>query len=197
MDLLDPEQHFPWVTYEARKWLDGYLRKDMTVFEWGTGGSTLYYAKRVHRVWAVEHDATWAETVRAALKQTALNNCDYFLIPPRDSMLARFLPYGPHTYVSRTFAAHHHYSFKEYVRKIDAYADQSFDLVVVDGRARAACMQRAIRTIKKGGFLMLDNSERELYQPAINRLFRFDRMDFFGKGPRCEESWQTTLWRIR
>ena len=33
----------PWVTHGAKKWLDSYLKKDMKVFEWGSGGSTLYF----------------------------------------------------------------------------------------------------------------------------------------------------------
>ena len=43
---------------------------------------------------------------------------------------------------------------------------------------------------------MLDNSERDIYQPYIKSIERFDRKDFFGNGPRLEQPWQTTIWKI-
>lgn len=197
MDLRNPETHIPWVTYEAKEWLDGYLRADMAVFEWGTGGSTLYYAKHAGRVTSVEHNPEWHQAVQAALEHEQIENSDYFLILPRPHWLARHLPYGPHTYVSRTFAEHRNLFFRAYARKIDEYSDGHFGLVMVDGRSRAACMNRAVRKIKKGGYLLLDNSERELYRPAMDRLAKYARTDFFGKGPYCAEAWQTTIWQIQ
>ena len=47
-----------------------------------------------------------------------------------------------------------------YATFIDSFPDHSFDLIVIDGRARAACIQHAIRKVKKGGYLLIDNSER-------------------------------------
>ncbi|MDP2056339.1 MAG: hypothetical protein Q8K35_01095, partial [Thiobacillus sp.] len=46
----------PWITFRAIDWLDTYLKSDMSVFEYGAGGSTLYLAKRVRNVVSVEHD---------------------------------------------------------------------------------------------------------------------------------------------
>ena len=197
MDLLNPDAHIPWVTFEAKEWLDGYLCKNMAVFEWGTGGSTLYYAKHAGRVTSVEHNPEWHQAVQSALRHEQIGNSDYFLILPQPHGLARHLPYGPHTYVSRTFDEHKGLFFWKYVRKIDEFPDGHFDLVMVDGRSRAACMHHAVRKIKKGGFLLLDNSERELYRPAMDRLAKFDRKDFFGKGPYLVEEWQTTIWQIQ
>ncbi len=197
MDLLNPKTHLPWVTFEAKRWLDSYLRNTMTVFEWGSGGSTLYFAKQVRQVISVEHDQKWYDAVISSLKHEKFVNYDYFLIPPRKYLLAPFLPYNSHTYVSRTFEAHKKLHFKEYVRKIDDYANESFDLVVVDGRSRIACMAHALKKIKKGGFLMLDNSERTPYQSAMKKLAGLIHKDFFGKGPYCTEEWQTTIWQIQ
>jgi len=197
MELIDSEKHIPWVVYEAREWLDGYLQKNMTVFEWGSGGSTFYFSKKVKSVASVEHSPEWYERVRISMRHERVENCDYFLIPPQKSIIARFLPYRSYTYVSKTFKEHENLFFQNYACKIDEYPNETFDLVVVDGRARAACMGRAIKKIKKGGVLLLDNSERSLYFPAMCKLNRFVRQDFFGNGPYLEEKWQTTIWQIK
>lgn len=178
MDLINSEKHIPWIVYEAKKWLDSYLGKDMTVFEWGSGGSTIYFSKKSKKIISIEHNKEWHAKVSAAIRHEKIKNCSYFLIVPQKSIFARFLPYGSYTYVSKTFKEHANLSFSDYAKKIDEYSNEAFDLVVVDGRSRVACMSHAIKKIKKGGFLLLDNSERNLYLPAMNKLNKFYRQDF-------------------
>jgi predicted O-methyltransferase YrrM len=57
----------PWITYPAIDFLAERLRPDMTVFEFGSGGSTLWWAERVAHVTCVEHDPAWAAEVGATL----------------------------------------------------------------------------------------------------------------------------------
>ena len=46
-----------------------------------------------------------------------------------------------------------------------------FDYISVDGRARMHCLVRALPLLKpEGGILLLDNSERELYQKAFDMV---------------------------
>ncbi|MCF7838005.1 MAG: class I SAM-dependent methyltransferase [Candidatus Marinimicrobia bacterium] len=196
MDLRDPAEHFPWVPYEAQVWLDTCLPSDLDVFEWGSGSSTLYFANRARRVVSIEHNPEWYAEVRAALTDQYLDQVAYRLVPPRHCRLARYLPYSARTYVSRTFAADRDGTFRAYARAILDYADATFDLVLVDGRARAACLRLAPHKLKPGGLLVLDNSERPHYEPAMRALRKYPRLDFFGRGPRLVEPWQTTIWRI-
>lgn len=49
----------PWVTYSFIDFIKTRLHKDLTIFEYGSGSSTLFYAKRVKRVVSVEHDESW------------------------------------------------------------------------------------------------------------------------------------------
>lgn len=51
----------PWCTYAFIKFLEPRLKSTMRVFEYGCGNSTLWYAKRVASVAAVEHDKAWYE----------------------------------------------------------------------------------------------------------------------------------------
>lgn len=196
MDLCDPKEQIPWITDSAREWLDSHIRADMAVFEWGTGGSTLFYARNTKHVVSVEHNPEWFEAVRHALDRDGIGNCDYFLVRPQPCRLAPFMPYTSRTYVSRTFPEHARLLFRDYVRKIDEHPDRSYDLIVVDGRARAACLRHALPKVRSGGYVMLDNSERPLYRHAMDFLSRFPRLDFFGHGPRLAEEWMTTVWQI-
>jgi predicted O-methyltransferase YrrM len=61
-------------------------------------------------------------------------------------------------------------SFEAYVKTIDNYPDNYFDLVVVDGRARPACIKHAVPKIKRGGVLILDNSDRDYYLESTRFL---------------------------
>lgn len=55
----------PWYTYSFRAFLEPRLTKEMRVFEYGAGLSSLWYAERVGQVVSVEHDRSWAHRVRA------------------------------------------------------------------------------------------------------------------------------------
>jgi hypothetical protein len=57
-------------------------------------------------------------------------------------------------------------SFQRYASTIDAEPGQ-FDLIVVDGRARGACLKHAIKKLAPGGMILFDNSGRSRYREAI------------------------------
>lgn len=54
----------PWMNYAIIGFLEERLHKDMTLFEYGSGYSTLFYSRLVKRVVSVEHDKAWYEAVR-------------------------------------------------------------------------------------------------------------------------------------
>ena len=56
--------------------------------------------------------------------------------------------------------------FHDYVAALDD-TDGSFDLIVVDGRARNACFHRAVSRLAPDGVLVFDNVDRERYRSAI------------------------------
>ncbi|MBI5865098.1 MAG: hypothetical protein HZB38_11445 [Planctomycetes bacterium] len=89
-------------------------------------------------------------------------------------------------------------TFEAYVRAIDQHPDATFDVILVDGRARPACIQHAIPKLKPSGWLVLDNADREHYQAAIRLLLgRWERRDFAGPIPYTEHFVCTTAWQRR
>lgn len=74
-------------------------------------------------------------------------------------------------------------SYKNYVETIDQFEPEYFDIVVVDGRARNSCIKRAIPHIKRGGYLIVDNSERKYYLspfPNLNNPSEWEKREFMG-----------------
>ena len=51
----------PWLTYPAIDWLESGLRPEDRIFEYGMGGSTLWFSERVAQVTSVDHNATWVK----------------------------------------------------------------------------------------------------------------------------------------
>jgi hypothetical protein len=74
----------PYITYPALEFLKRRVRPEMSVFEYGCGASTLWWATRVAEVVACEHDAEWYQRIAAqvpanvALTYSALDNGDAY-----------------------------------------------------------------------------------------------------------------------
>jgi hypothetical protein len=187
----------PWMTFPAIRFLDQLLRRDMNVFEYGSGGSTLFLAERAGRVISTEHDAAWAKPVRERIDRQRLSNVELLLLPPQrapnfetadPSALERCVSSAP---VFRGW------SFEEYAGAIEKFPEHSFDVVIVDGRARPACANRAFNRVRPGGWLVLDNAERSHYwriHEALNSP-GWRKLDLPGPGPYNEYFWDTCAWQ--
>lgn len=185
---LDVRQ--PWITFQAMDWLEEHLRPQWRVFEYGSGGSTIFYAQRVAHVTSVEHDPAWHGDVVRKLAELGLANCDYRLVEPERPGVADASEDERST--RKEYAGS---TFRRYIAAIDDQADASLDAVIVDGRARNGCVARAMPKVKPGGYLILDNSERREYEPGIALLNGWEWRDFRGFGPYSLFSWRTTVFR--
>jgi len=183
-----------WVTFEAREWLESFLAADMKVFEFGSGGSTIFISRRVKALVSVEHDPKWHKLTSEALTRNNVQNCQYLLVPQQIATEATHKPNDPYGFVSSQY---HGMSFEDYVTSISGFPDEAFDLVAVDGRARPSCILRAMDKVRCGGHLMLDNSERIRYQAGKDLLSDWEQMHFFGPGPYVREFWQTSIYKKR
>jgi hypothetical protein len=59
-------EELPWVTYSFIDFIKPRLNNSMRVFEYGSGSSTLFYARRVNKVVSVEHDKNWYDKIRSS-----------------------------------------------------------------------------------------------------------------------------------
>ena len=53
----------PWFSYPFIDFLTPRLSKELTVFEFGSGNSTLFFAERVKKVISIEHNKAWYQIV--------------------------------------------------------------------------------------------------------------------------------------
>lgn len=195
----DPKLPTPWLTFACLRWLESHVRSDMDVFEWGSGGSTLYFAPRVRSLVSVEHDQDWHATVDAWLRRRGISHVRLVLQPPEDAGAT------PREQATRLFqssdAAYRDKLFVGYVKAIDAYPQRSFDLILIDGRSRVGCLAHALDKVKAGGAIVFDNSDDPRCAAAISALDveAWTIAHFEGPGPRSlwPAFWRTSVLRRR
>lgn len=184
-------KNIPWITFESKMIIDKIINKDFVIFEWGSGGSTIYFSGLVKGVISVEHDKEWFLNVKNEIEKQNIGNCDYLLIEPEinnsDSSLENIFISDNTKYLGM--------NFKKYCDAINSYPDNYFDLIFVDGRARNGCIKNAISKLKKGGYLILDNSERSSYDIGRNMLKGFEKKKFYGPGPFNLSFWETSIFK--
>jgi hypothetical protein len=191
----------PWLPFKAANWLGSYVTRSMKVFEFGSGGSTIFLSKRAGQLFCVEHDNRWHALVSAALAENGITNCSYELREPR-SIVEGFSEEhqlgSADVILDEREWEYPSLSFDPYVNTIDAHPDHMFDLVLVDGRARAACIRHALPKIRTGGYLMLDNSNDSNIVNALGVMESHERIDFHGVAPGWPPArWTTSVWRMR
>lgn len=57
----------PWWTYSFNDFIRDRLSKDMDIFEFGSGSSSIYLADKVNSITSVEHDKNWYELVKSKM----------------------------------------------------------------------------------------------------------------------------------
>ena len=72
----------PWLVSESISFLDEILTKDMKVLEFGSGGSTLFFSKRVNWVLSYESNLEWFDVVSETLKRKEFLNVDLQFYTP-------------------------------------------------------------------------------------------------------------------
>lgn len=129
--FLDYRPEIPWIAYDAIKLLKKFLNKGSRVLEFGSGMSTLWYAKLANQVYSVEDCQLWYNKVDTLLKAKSVTNVEYYFAKT------------PEEYC--TFMAHD---------------SVGFDLIMIDGSQRSACVAQSIKLLRSGGILYLDNSDK-------------------------------------
>jgi precorrin-6B methylase 2 len=185
----------PWIVYSAKRFLDAILQKDMTVWEYGSGSSTLYFARRVKQVYSVENDKSWFYRLKTVMEKENIDNVQYTLVEAEDADETAI----DSTYISKS-PEYNNKSFKSYVKSIEIVPDNSLDIVLVDGRARSACIAHAMQKIRRGGYLIVDNSERHYYFENNESLFSrnlWNQYHFTGPVPYTFDFSRTSFFKKR
>ena len=153
----------PWWTFEAADEVEAFLRErpGARVLEWGSGASTVWLSQRAGSVVSIEHDPRWAARTARALSARDADNVELRVVPP-----TRLVPPGGVPSAKPGFAG---LDFEEYADAVETVPGE-LDVVVIDGRAREACLVRAIDRLAAGGIIVFDNVDRPRYRDALEAL---------------------------
>ena len=136
----------PWFSFGAIHYLQQCLRAEHTVFEFGSGGSSFFLARRTASVLSVESDAQWHDRITglAAVRRLSNLRCELHPIDP-----TRPADYGSLPYFT-------------------ALRPLSYDVIVVDGYCdfanarhgllRHVAFDRALDCVRRpGGIIVVDD----------------------------------------
>jgi predicted O-methyltransferase YrrM len=161
----------PWIVPAATGWLRRRIRSDWSVLELGAGRSTVWFARRAGTVISFEDNEFWAERTRDRLRELGLANAELRQLP-----------------------------VEAFVAEIDGLPDASFDLVVVDfleapAVTRVDVLKPAMKKVRPGGLLLLDDSDRPGYAEAFELLSGWGFRKFVGVKDEWPEACETGIFR--
>ena len=165
----------PWLCPDAIKALKQLLPGSNTGLEYGSGRSTAFFAPYFQRYVSIEHEPNWYEKVKGQI--TELLQVEYHLIPAEKEAPQQHLSSEQQIFLSEEEFPIPDEVFKTYSDFILKFEDESFDFVLIDGRARRTCALNAISKLKSGGLLVLDNSERVRYAKVHEALNGWSKLN--------------------
>jgi predicted O-methyltransferase YrrM len=161
----------PWIVPAAIGFLRRRMRSDWSVLELGAGRSTPWFARRAGRVISFEDNEFWHGWVAEQLEAAGLDNVDLRLR-----------------------------SVEDFAGEVDGLDAEAFDLVVMDflespSVSRIDVLRPAMKRVRPGGYLLLDDSDRPGYAEAFQLLdgWRFRR--FVGVKDGWPEACETGIFR--
>ncbi len=145
---LGKHRDTPWMRPAEEDLIKDVLRalQPMRCLEWGGGLSTLQFPALLPAAatWrTIEHDTAWAKQLRTMVTRPGV---EVRHVPPD---VPTFTGDGDGT------------SFASYLAAADDGAP--YDLIFIDGRSRAACVERAQRLISPNGVVILHDANRDYY----------------------------------
>lgn len=160
----------PWITIVAKDYIQEYLKKrqkqEISVFEYGSGGSSLFFLNNAGEVVSVEHNEEWFNRVEVIIANRNIQGWEGCFVkaePIEKKLQGEKREAGNPDHYYSDGDNFKDYVFKNYASTIDKFHDNYFDIVLVDGRSRPSCIKHSVNKVKKGGLLVLDNAEREYY----------------------------------
>lgn len=109
----------PWFSYPAIDYLVSTNLRNKTVFEYGSGNSTIFFHRKAKSIQSVEDDPKWYRKIVKECPSVQLVN-------DKDN----------------------------YIRAIKG----SFDIIIIDGSYRDMCAKEALKHLKRGGFIIADDT---------------------------------------
>jgi predicted O-methyltransferase YrrM len=165
----------PFLVMDAIKFLDKIFRPGMKVLELGGGNSSLWFLERGANLTTYEHSADWGTYLTSRINSKP----EFYYTGKMNLKIMQG---------------------EETVRDLESHDDHTFDIILVDSMndftRRNDCMRAAMKKVKKGGWLILDNSDNPVNWRGADLLNGKDMIKFTGYSPMSLFVCQTTIWKM-
>ena len=147
----------PWLTYPAIDFLSQFDFSKASVFEWGSGFSTLWWAKRACAITTVESNPAWLPYIRT-------------LLPASVELIEKPFRRG---------------CPEPELEALLNHPRSEHDVIVIDnhGPFRWRCAEVAVEHLAEGGMIILDNGDQCLKACEVLRSPGLIEIDFSGFVP--------------
>ena len=133
--LFGYRPYVPMISYRARREIESLLGPDVRMIEFGSGNSTPWFAARVGFLYSIEDLPDWYEHVQSVLKGRGVTN------------------------------VRHELRHAQNYADLSMIEDGSIDFALVDGTDREGCIRATLPKLKSGGWVYLDNSDKDMSRP--------------------------------
>lgn len=165
----------PFIVMDAIRFMENIVQPGMSVVEAGGGNSSLWFLERNAQVTTYEHSSDWAGFIQKTVRENPL----------------RFHEKNFNIKVMQGQSA---------IADMALIPDQSLDIVLVDCMndftRRNDCMEVLMSKVKKGGWMVLDNSDNPVNWVGADLLKGKEMHRFSGFAPMGLFVCQTTFWKM-
>ncbi len=169
------EEPVPFIVMDAIRFLTTLVQPGMKVVEAGGGNSSLWFLEKNTHVTTYEHSSEWAGFIQQTVRENPL----------------RFHEKNFNIKVMQGSSA---------LADMALIPDQSLDFVLVDCMndftRRNDCMEVLMSKVKKGGWMVLDNSDNPVNWVGADLLKGKEMHKFSGFAPMGLFVCQTTFWKM-
>ena len=130
--LFDYRPKKPTISFRATRKIEKILKSSYSCVEFGSGMSTIWLAKRCKFLLSRENDPFWHDKISNYLEKNSITNIQYELCDEKNFSL------------------------------LSNFQDNFFDFALIDGWDRAGCVASVLPKLKVGGWLYLDNSDKDM-----------------------------------
>lgn len=162
----------PFMTPEEIVDLTCFLNREQDMLEIGGGMSTVFFSNIVKSLVTIEHNREWADKL-SKFEQLQNKNWTLHVVEPSWPQVHSFAPAEPR-------------QFDKYIDFISDLENESFDVVLVDGRDRVRAAEASISKLKSSGILLIhDFWNRPKYHSILSHpdLILLEDSNSFGKVP--------------
>ena len=161
----------PWMNYNVISFLKGRLNKDLSLFEFGSGYSTIFYSNLVSKVVSVEYDKNWLNKIQD-------------MVPPNAELVFKSLDYDGE-YCQSILSTNSNFDVvvvdgRDRVRcakhAVNALSDRG---VIIFDDSQRGTYEEGLEYLAEKGFRRLD------FEGLKPNNYGFDRTSIFYKDNNC------------